>query len=246
MKIGYKIIIGAIALGALTYPYLITYDKYKNFRSLQDKETVSLLKTFKLRPETFFTNPSYELGVKSFIDKNIKNVQIDLNAPDVPLKVANVETTESAIVSTESSVNNEGNMDLVKEKETQSIINESLKDVKKEKTPQKEETKKENIKKEEPTKEKETEKKVVIAGTPVQDKKIDDLQYYIQLGVFNSIENANNLLKKVGGSFVIVKSAVNPKQFIVRSNPGTKEDINTLVESVKRKEASLTPIVRVW
>lgn len=245
MKIGYKIIIGAISLGALTYPYLITYDKYKNFRSLQDKETVSLLKTFRLRPDTFYTNPSYELGVKSYIDKNIKNIQVDLNAPDVPLKVSGDQTTETGIAVTETAVSNDS-FDNTKEKETQAILTQSLQEVKKDKALPKDVVKKETPKKEETSKEKESEKKVVIAGTPIQDKKVDDLQYYIQLGVFNSVENANNLLKKVGGSFVIVKSAVNSKQYIVRSNPGNKEDINTLVDSVKRKDSSLTPIVRVW
>lgn len=219
MKIGYKIIIGSFSLGLLYYPTHKVLNKYSQFKDLQITETNSLLKTFKVRPDNFYTNGAYELAVKSFADKNIKNIQLDLSIPDEPLKVSLSETTASAI---DSAVTTSNSIVL----EVKPIV--------------KEETSANEVKPKEP------EKKVVIEGTPVQDKKVEDLQYYIQLGVFKSLDNANNLLKKVGSGFVIVKSRVNSEQYIVRSNPGSKEEIEILSNKAKKKESSITPIIRIW
>ena len=71
MKIGYKIIIVTLSLGALVYPSNIAYERYKAFKDLRTKETNALLQTFKTRPENFFTNSAYELNVKSYMEKNI-------------------------------------------------------------------------------------------------------------------------------------------------------------------------------
>lgn len=243
MKIGYKIIIVSLSLGALVYPSKMAYSRYEAFTTLRATETNALLKSFKTRPDSFYTNSAYELGVKSYMEKNIQNIKIDLNAPDVPLKVPVVETTESAISVTESSITSAG-LDAEKAVVTEEVLKESLNETPKEK-PIVKETPKKTVETKLPEK-KEPEKKVVIAGTPVQDKKVDNLQYYAQLGVFKSLENANNLIQKVGGGFVVVKSTVNDKQYIVRSNPGSREDIEALSERVKRKESSLTPIIRVW
>lgn len=239
MKIGYKIIIVTFSLGALIYPSKVTYERYKTFTDLRQSETSALLKSFTTRPDNFFTNSAYELKVKSYLEKNIKNIQIDLNAPDIPLKVTPVATTETALETTTSN-----SIEAEKTVVTEDILNETLKESSKEKT----ETKEVNKKPIEPKvlEKKEPEKKVVVAGTPVQDKKVDNLQYYAQLGVFKSLENANNLIHKVGAGFVVVKSSVNANQYVVRSNPGTREEIESLSEKVKRKDSALTPIIRVW
>jgi len=242
VKIGYKIIIVTFSLGALIYPSKVTYERYKTFTDLRQSETSALLKSFTTRPDNFFTNSAYELKVKSYLEKNIKNIQIDLNAPDVPLKVTPVTTTETALETTETTTPN--SIEAEKTVVTEDILKETLKESSKEKT----ETKEVNKKPIEPKvpEKKEPEKKVVVAGTPVQDKKVDNLQYYAQLGVFKSLENANNLIHKVGAGFVVVKSSVNANQYVVRSNPSTREEIESLSEKVKRKDSALTPIIRVW
>lgn len=234
MKLGYKIILGAFLLSLLSYPSILVFNKYSQFKKLQTEESQALLKTFKTRPENFYTNINYESLVKSFAEKDIKTIDIDLNAKDEPLKVPVTETTLAALdvsqttagsitgessVITEASVTTETQTPVALPKETKKAIE---------------------------TKPKETEKKVVIAGTPVQEKKVDELQYYIQLGVFKSQDNANKLLHKVGSGFVVVTSSVNDKQYIVRSNPGNKEDIEILSDRVAKKDSSITPIIRVW
>lgn len=234
MKIGYKIILGSLLLGASFNPGNKVFNRYKEFKRNQMEETTKLLGSFKTRPDNFFTNSSYEAHVKSYMEKNIKNIELDLTAPDEPLKVEqstavafDLESTGSSISSSPSSIIETVNTT------TKAETN----------TAKKEETTKVVTK--EPVK-KEPEKKIVIEGTKVQDKKVDDLEYYIQLGVFNSQENATNLLKKVGGSFVLVKSPVNDNQYIVRSNPGTKEEMEKLKQSVKQKDSSINPMIRVW
>lgn len=235
MKIGYKIILGSILLGASFTPSKAIVNRYKDFKRNQVEETTKLLGSFRTRPENFYANSSYEAQVKTFIEKNIQNVELDLTAPDEPLKVEQItvsalslEITGSAISTSSSGVENNAPVAPVKNE-----VN----------VPKKESNAKLVTK--EPEK-KEPEKKIVIEGTKVQEKKVDNLEYYIQLGVFNSQENATNLLKKVGGSFVLVKSPVNENQYIVRSNPGTKEEMEKLKQSVKQKDSSISPMIRVW
>ncbi len=74
--------------------------------------------------------------------------------------------------------------------------------------------------------------------------KVEEFQYFVQLGVFSSVENANILVKQAGAGFIVVKSSVNDKQYVVRSKPGKKSDMEAL--SAKVKNLGLTPIVRVW
>lgn len=235
MKIGYKIILGSLLLGVSFSPSNKILNRYKEFKRNQMEETTKLLESFKTRPDNFFTNSAYEAQVKSYMEKNIQNIELDLTAPDEPLKVEQstsvafeLESTGSSISSSPSSISETVSTPTVK---TETNI------------AKKEDTKKVVAK--EPEK-KEPEKKIVIEGTKVQDKKVDDLEYYVQLGVFNSQENATNLLKKVGGSFLLVKSPVNENQYIVRSNPGTKEEMEKLKQTVKQKDSSISPMIRVW
>ncbi len=236
MKIGYKIILGSLLLGASFNPGNKVLNRYKEFKKNQMEETTKLLGSFKTRPDNFFTNSSYEAQVKSYMEKNIKNIELDLTAPDEPLKVEqstttvafDLESTGSSISSSPSSISETVSTPAVK---TETNIAKKVNTTK--------------VVAKEPEK-KEPEKKIVIEGTKVQDKKVDDLEYYIQLGVFNSQENATNLLKKVGGSFVLVKSPVNDNQYIVRSNPGTKEEMEKLKQNVKQKDSSINPMIRVW
>jgi len=235
MKIGYKIILGSLLIGVSFSPSKNVINKYKEFKRNQMEETRKLLGSFKTRPNNFFTNSSYEAQVKSYMEKNIQNIELDLTAPDEPLKIEqstsvafDLESTSSSINSSPSSIIEPVNTPTVKTETniTKKVDNSKIVD----KQPEK----------------KEPEKKVVIEGTKVQDKKVDDFEYYVQLGVFNSQENANNLLKKVGGSFVLVKSSVNANQYIVRSNPGTKEEMEKLKQTVKQKDSSINPMIRVW
>lgn len=236
MKIGYKIILGSLLLGASFNPSNKVFNRYKEFKRNQMEETTKLLGSFKTRPDNFFTNSSYEAQVKSYMEKNIQNIELDLTAPDEPLKVEqstsvafDLESTGSSINSSPTGINEPTNTAPTVKTETNIAKKvDTAKVVAKE--PEK----------------KEPEKKIVIEGTKVQDKKVDDLEYYVQLGVFNSQENATNLLKKVGGSFVLVKSPVNDNQYIVRSNPGTKEEMEKLKQSVKQKDSSINPMIRVW
>lgn len=216
-----------MCLGLLYYPGNLLLKKYSKFKELQTSETNSLLKNFRVRPDTFFTNNAYELTVKSFAEKDIKNIQLDLNAPEVTLLAPITPSSDSS--ESTSTTNSAIAETLSTEQPTATAV-----------TTAKEEMKIVEVKTKEP------EKKVIIQATPIQDKKVDNLKYYIQLGVFKSLDNANNLLKSVGPGFLIVKSTVNSDQYIVRSNPGSREDIEKLVEIAKKKESSITPIIRIW
>ena len=231
MKIGYKIIIGSFLLSSVFYPGNMALDKYKEFKKNQTEETTKLLTSFKTRPEDFYNNPTYEAGIKSYKEKNIRNFEIDLTAPDEPLKVDQSTSSSMVIDSVDNTSNSSVDLakETVKPKEVPQVQN----------TPTPKPVAKE-IEKKEP------EKKIIIEGTKVQDKKVDNLEYYVQLGVFNSLDNANNLLRKAGGNFLLVKSPVNENQYIVRSNPGTKEEMERLKKLVIERDSSITPMIRVW
>ena len=211
MKIGYKIIIGSALIFFVSKPAHSVLERYKVFKEQQKTETAELLHSFKTRPENFFKNPNYESTVKSFLEKNIKNIELDLNAKEEPLAVDQAVT--EPVVSTETAI------------ESQVVTKQVIK------------VDDENI-----NKLAELEKKK--AQELAAKAKVEEFQYFVQLGVFSSVENANILVKQAGAGFIVVKSSVNDKQYVVRSKPGKKSDMEAL--SAKVKNLGLTPIVRVW
>lgn len=270
MKIGYKIIIGSALIFFVSKPAHLVLERYKVFKEKQKTETAELLHSFKTRPENFFKNPNYESTVKSFLEKNIKNIELDLNAKDeslktVPVAVMSTETAIENEVTTKQSIKTdeenlktlveaekvkseelekqkklEGLKEAEKQKELEKLKEiEKLKDIEKAKRIAKEQ---ELQKQKELDKKKELEKKK--AQELVSKAKGEEFQYFVQLGVFSSVENANILVKQAGAGFIVVKSNVNDKQYVVRSKPGKKADMEAL--SAKVKNLGLTPIVRVW
>jgi len=211
VKIGYKIIIGSALIFFVSKPAHSVLERYKVFKEQQKTETAELLHSFKTRPENFFKNPNYESTVKSFLEKNIKNIELDLNAKEEPLAVDQAVT--EPVVSTETAI------------ESQVVTKQVIK------------VDDENI-----NKLAELEKKK--AQELAAKAKVEEFQYFVQLGVFSSVENANILVKQAGAGFIVVKSSVNDKQYVVRSKPGKKSDMEAL--SAKVKNLGLTPIVRVW
>ena len=252
MKIGYKVIIGSALIFFVSKPAHSVLARYKVFKEKQQIETTALLHSFKTRPENFFKNPSYESTVKSFLEKNIKNIEVDLNAKEEPLAIAPVEaSTETAVkneVTTEQSVDTNIDKDTANElAEAEKIKTEEMKKQKelddlKELEKQKDIEKAKRLAKEqELQKQKELEKK---KAQELAKGKIEEFQYFVQLGVFSSAENANILAKQAGAGFIVVKSTVNDKQYVVRSRPGKKADMEAL--STRVRNLGLTPIVRVW
>lgn len=265
MKIGYKIIIGSALIFFVSKPAHSVLERYKVFKEQQKTETAELLHSFKTRPENFFKNPNYESTVKSFLEKNIKNIELDLNAKEEPLAVDQAVT--EPVVSTETAIESQvvtkqaikvddENINKLAELEKQKELNR-LKEIEKqnEAVKQKELEKLKEIEKlkdiekakriakeQELQKQKELDKKK--AQELASKAKVEEFQYFVQLGVFSSVENANILVKQAGAGFIVVKSSVNDKQYVVRSKPGKKSDMEAL--SAKVKNLGLTPIVRVW
>ena len=271
MKIGYKIIIGSALIFFVSKPAHSVLERYKVFKEQQQTETAKLLHSFKTRPENFFKNPNYESTVKSFLEKNIKNIELDLNAKEEPLAVDQAVT--EPVVSTETAIESQvvtkqaikvddENINKLAELEKQKELNR-LKEIEKqnEAVKQKELEKLKEIEKlkdiekakriakeQELQKQKELDKKKELEKKKAQELaakvKVEEFQYFVQLGVFSSVENANILVKQAGAGFIVVKSSVNDKQYVVRSKPGKKSDMEAL--SAKVKNLGLTPIVRVW
>lgn len=240
MKIGYKIIIGAIALTLISKPANLLLTKYSEFKTLQNKETKLLLENFKTRPADFFKNSAYETTVKSYGEKGIKNIELDLSAKDEPLKTP-IVTTDSAIDSVSLPEQASDTSTATSVAVANVGINDAAPATKPEVTKVE---KKPEVPKAEPKKV--TEKKVIIPEKNPNEKKVEKYDYYVQLGVFSSLDNANTLVKKAGPGFLVVKSTVNDKLYIVRSNPGDKESMDALSQSVKNKNLGLNPLVRVW
>lgn len=260
MKIGYKIIFGSLLIFAVSKPSHSILDRFKAFRAGQLNETNTLLANFKTRPNEFFKIQNYENNVKSFMEKNITNIELDIASKNDALKNPFTSTSSAFETSTNSAISiassekepmettaeiekakadllqKQKELEALKEAEKQKEIAkqkeiEKLKEVEKAKRIAKEEELRKQKEKEEAQKKEET-------------KKTDNLTYYVQLGVFSSLENANTLAKKAGSAFIVVKSSVNDNQYVVRSNPGKKETMEDL--STKAKNLGLTPIVRVW
>lgn len=265
MKIGYKIIIGSALIFFVSKPAHSVLERYKVFKEQQQTETAELLHSFKTRPENFFKNPNYESTVKSFLEKNIKNIELDLNAKEEPLAVDQAVT--EPVVSTETAIESQvvtkqaikvddENINKLAELEKQKELNR-LKEIEKqnEAVKQKELEKLKEIEKlkdiekaKRIAKEQELQKQKELDKKKAQElaakAKVEEFQYFVQLGVFSSVENANILVKQAGAGFIVVKSSVNNKQYVVRSKPGKKSDMEAL--SAKVKNLGLTPIVRVW
>lgn len=265
MKIGYKIIIGSALIFFVSKPAHSVLERYKVFKEQQKTETAELLHSFKTRPENFFKNPNYESTVKSFLEKNIKNIELDLNAKEEPLAVDQAVT--EPVVSTETAIESQvvtkqaikvddENINKLAELEKQKELNR-LKEIEKqnEAVKQKELEKLKEIEKlkdiekaKRIAKEQELQKQKELKKKKAQEltakAKVEEFQYFVQLGVFSSVENANILVKQAGAGFIVVKSSVNDKQYVVRSKPGKKSDMEAL--SAKVKNLGLTPIVRVW
>lgn len=267
MKIGYKIIIVAFSAYVILSPGRNFLEKYQNFKKEREVETNEFLKNFKTRNTNFYNDTNYINSIKSFIQKDlVAQEEIPTLSTEPAIEEEEITSTNSGIVEqiTENAVEvttvkaieeNKNGVEGQKKQEEQkkALEQKKIEEAKKAKKMAEEKAKQKKIleqkKQEEQKKAKEKsqrEKDIdsILSGEAKAPK--DNAKYYVQLGVFSSKANAEQIAKKVGGNFVVVASSLNSSQYVVRSNPAKKDEIERLKNSVSAKNLGLSPIVRAW